>query len=292
VTKRYRTSRALLGYLLGIILVAAVLSPWVYWAVQGWAEVIHSEWLAQQPFRRVFSRVLIAGALAGLWPLWRALSIRSWSQTGWVRYRGWWRHYLLGYLLGITSLGCAAGLVLWLGYESIHVSRAAADVLPTLGKLMCVACVVAAIEETFFRGVMQATLQAGGSVTVAVMVTSTVYSAVHFMRPQWQKTVHWWSGFDYLGVVLTRSFQGEDTPCGFITLFLAGCILGWAFYRTGMLYLPMGLHAGWVLTNEMFRWLGLGQIRSHLLAWPVLVVVFVLLPLLCRRQPNPPESPS
>jgi membrane protease YdiL (CAAX protease family) len=39
---------------------------------------------------------------------------------------------------------------------------------------------------------------------------------------------------------------------GFTTLFAIGIVLGHARLRTRSLWLPIGLHAGWILTSEAF----------------------------------------
>jgi hypothetical protein len=40
---------------------------------------------------------------------------------------------------------------------------------------------------------------------------------------------------------------------GFTTLFLVGVILAHARLRTQSLWLPIGLHAGWILTSGVFN---------------------------------------
>jgi hypothetical protein len=64
---------------------------------------------------------------------------------------------------------------------------------------------------------------------------------------------------------------------GFVTLWLAGCILGLAFARTRALYLSMGIHAGWVFTLKTFAWLTAGaSLVDSALVWPVLLAVLWL----------------
>jgi hypothetical protein len=285
-----------LGYLVGIVLVSALVSPWVYAAVQWLAVAADLDWLGEQPFRRVFNRVILVVALAGIWPLRRLLAIRSGQQAGWVRDPSWWRHFLAGYLLGILSLGCAVLLVICLRHKAIDFNRTPLELLAALGRYLLVGLVVAVIEETFFRGYIQGTLQRTGNHHVALVVTSAVYSFVHFLKTPWNKPVDWWSGFDYVGTVLARVFTRPDVMVGFVTLFLVGCILGVAFQRTRTLYLAVGLHAGWVLTNEFCRWLTksqrFGQIRDYWESWPVLLVVLALVIWFTRRHATPSTETS
>jgi hypothetical protein len=45
----------------------------------------------------------------------------------------------------------------------------------------------------------------------------------------------------------------------FATLFLIGCILADARVLTRSLWLPIGLHAGWIFASGTFSWLARGQ---------------------------------
>jgi membrane protease YdiL (CAAX protease family) len=71
-------------------------------------------------------------------------------------------------------------------------------------------------------------------------------------------------------------------------LALAGAILGWAFLKSGALYLPLGLHAGWVLANESVRAMGGGNIVEDWRAWPVLLVVWGIVHWSAARQRSEP----
>ena len=121
-------------------------------------------------------------------------------------------------------------------------------------------------------------------------MTSIVYSAVHFLKPKGAGItavdVNWLSGLEYLGQVFARSGQAPGVAVGIVTLWLAGCVLGLAFARTRALYLPMGVHAGWVVTLKSYAWLtdangprtwwGGAALVDNVLVWPVLVFVLWL----------------
>ncbi len=284
VSNRLKSARAFLGYAIATVLISALVAPWVYWGVQLLAQTFDFQWLARQPFRRVFNRVILVVALVGLWPLWRTLRMRSWHHVGWLRHPDAMRHLVTGFAMGAVSLVLAVLAMVWLDHQTLSWDRTGLAIAVALLRFMAVACVVAVIEETFFRGGIQGAMQRDGGFVPALVITSTVYSAVHFLKPKWNKTVEWWSGFDYVGTVLTQSFHGKTALVGFVSLFLVGCVLGWAYYRTRALYLSVGLHAGWVVTNEFCRWLGLGQIRDHPVAWPALIAVWAAVAWLHSRQ--------
>ena len=87
-------------------------------------------------------------------------------------------------------------------------------------------------------------------------MASAIYSAVHFLKTKGagiaSDDVNWLSGFNYLGQVIAHSWQAPGVGVGFVTLLLAGMILGLAFARTHALYLSIGLHAGWVFTLKSY----------------------------------------
>jgi uncharacterized protein len=107
--------------------------------------------------------------------------------------------------------------------------------------------IVALLEEALFRGALLSAFRQSLSWNGAVVLSSGIYALVHFFqRPAEPQTIHWHTGLRVLGEML-RGFidLGQLIP-GFINLFIAGLILGLARKRTGLLYFPIGLHAGWI----------------------------------------------
>jgi membrane protease YdiL (CAAX protease family) len=257
---------------------------------------VHGQW-PSVPFRRVFDRALLGTALLGLWPLLRAVGIRSWNELGYVPSRRWWRQCLAGLLTGVGSFALAGGLLLLLQFRSLDLPEARAHQLVGFA---LTGVVVAVIEETFFRGGLQNTVQRASNPWLAVVATSAVYSVVHFLKPKGAGVayadVNWLSGFDYLGQILTRSWRTPGFGVGFVTLWLAGCILGLALVRTRALYFSMGIHAGWIftlktyaaLTDAVIRrtWWGGAALVDNALVWPFLVVVLWL----CWKKLKPLPS--
>ena len=117
------------------------------------------------------------------------------------------------------------------------------------------AAVVPLIEEALFRGLFLGVLLRGNRPLLATLVSSAFFSIVHFLKAPDQTTtsVEWTSGF----VSLAHSFDQFTDPmlvlAGFTTLFLIGLILAHARLRTRSLWLPIGLHAGWILANGVFN---------------------------------------
>jgi len=280
-----RAARSIALYAAAVVLIGSLLAPWAFLAVQQWGGP-----LAVHPFRRVYDRVLLIVALAGLWPLLRALGLRHWRDVGYGRSPGMWRDLGAGSLLGIGSLGLAAALLLVLDARTCRAIESGA-LLARLGGAALTGIVVALIEETFFRGGVQNALQRGMRPGVAVAVASAIYSALHFLKPKGinipAEAITWFSGVDYLGQVLIHSARAAGLWRGFVTLWLAGMVLGWAFVWTRHLYLSIGLHAGWVFLLKLFTWATVatgraewwseGTLVDNVVVWPVMLGLLVLI---------------
>ncbi len=59
-------------------------------------------------------------------------------------------------------------------------------------------------------------------------------------------------GFELLHLVIVRLENPQVIFREILPLAAMGWVLGYARYRTASLWLPMGLHAGWILANGLF----------------------------------------
>ena len=292
-----RTFKAIGLYAVAVVLLGAFLAPWLFWTLQIVAAHIPAVGsLARQPFHRIFDRAILIVAFAGLWPLLRGVGFRSWSDLGYVKARRGWSHVLVGFILGLGSFGVLILIEVTMGSRSISVDRSATQIAGAVLRFFATGIAVALVEETFFRGALQGAFQRGTNIVVAVILASVIYSALHFVKPTRvtipADQVMWSSGLTCLTGSVTRSLGERNVFVGFVTLFLGGCILGLAYARTKALYLPIGLHAGWVLANEFARWLGAYQIVEDKVAWPVLLVLLALVMWLCRNKLKPLRAPG
>ena len=276
-----RAAKLIAIYAAAIVGFGAAGTPWVF-------KLVHPL-LPGVPFRRLFDRVALVVAVVGLWPLLRGLGSRSWRDLGFPCTRRWWQHTLAGLGFGIASFLASGVLLIALGARRLDTDLSAADVMLQLLKFIGIGIAVALVEETLFRGGLQNALQRAFGTAAALIVASSVYSAVHFLKPKGAavspEAVTWLSGVDYLGRVLRHSMDAPGVAVGFVTLFLVGLTLGWAFAKTRALYFSMGLHAGWVMTLKTFALLTSGgSMINNAATWPVLVVVLLLVAWLCRAK--------
>jgi membrane protease YdiL (CAAX protease family) len=135
-----------------------------------------------------------------------------------------------------------------------------------VGKVSLTAAVVPLIEESLFRGLFLGVLLRGLRRWPAIVVSAAIFSIIHFLKAPDQTTtsVQWSSGF----VSLAHAFDQFGEPmlvlAGFTTLFVIGLILAHARILTQSLWLPIGLHAGWILASSVFAKVA----RRELLALP------------------------
>jgi uncharacterized protein len=241
----------LLTYFAATALLGALAAPILFWTAQ-WLAAYHGlSFLGQYRFESFFHRALLISALALLWPLLRWIRIRNRSELGLAQNRHWLRDLGAGILFAAIPLLCCGAL-----FVRLHV-YALRETLPwpDSGALFLTAAIVPLIEEFFFRGVILGLLLRNGSRFMSILFTSALFSILHFLKPP-ERTiadVTWSSGF----VSIANSFSQFGEPmllaAGFTTLFLLGWILADARLRTQSLWLPIGLHAGWIFANGLFN---------------------------------------
>jgi len=237
-----RPIRSLLLYILTIFVGGALLAPWLYWLAQ-WSGV---EWVNRFPFHRFVTRGMQVVALVGLWPFLRSLGVHSWSSVGVVNPATQWKRLGSGFALGFGSLALVAALPLIFGARELDGGIAGR----WWGKLPGIALAavgVAVLEELLFRGALFGALRRAHGWKPALLVSSMVYGILHFFHKVESKgPVTWNSGFEALSRMLEGFAQPAMLVPGFLSLTLAGGMLGLAFQRTGTLYFSFGLHAGWI----------------------------------------------
>jgi uncharacterized protein len=282
-----RASKAIGLYAVAVIVLGALFAPWLFWAIRP---------VVTYPFHRIFDRSVMIVGFVGLWPLLNALGLYSGSDLGYGRSDNWWRQALAGLALGIGSLALVIVVSIARESRSVPFDKSAVEMATAALHFLVAGTIVALIEETFFRGVLQGAWQRTMKPVLAVVLASVVYSAVHFLKPSGvnipMDQVAWDSGFKCLAWIASQSFHSGDVLVPFVTLFLVGCVLGLAYVKTGALYLSIGLHAGWVLANEFARWLGGGSVIEYAACWPMLVVLLVLIAWLCPTKSKPLRSPE
>jgi membrane protease YdiL (CAAX protease family) len=265
--------------LLATVLLGALLAPPLFWGAH--ALIGHGlfTFLGRYDFETFFHRALLIAALILLWPLARSLEIRKLDDLGLAPNPHRWRDLIAGALLSAVPLLCCAAVLIAMPLFSI---RSAIN-WSAVAKVAAAALFVPIIEETFFRGLILGALLKTGRQFMSIFLTSVLYSIVHFLKApdQTSSDVTWVSGFNSIAHAFVQFTDPVLVGAGFTTLFLIGWILAEARLLTRSLWLPIGLHAGWIFTAGVFNKIALRQFIALPWLGKNLLVGFVPLAVAC-----------
>jgi membrane protease YdiL (CAAX protease family) len=242
----------IVAYFLGTLVLGALLAPWLYWGGQAAGGLGALAWLRDVPFQRYFDRAMLIAAIALLWPVVKSLRIGGWQELGLRRNPHAWRQAGMGFSLS-AGLLWMLGLLLW--HERIYAPSGQLTG-QTLIEFMVTALAVGLLEEAFFRGALLGLVGRTASPGMSVGFVSALFAIVHFLKPPAEAysghAITWVSGFEFLPLTFWQFSNPLLVAGGFTTLFAVGWVLGWARLRTQSLWLPIGLHAGWVFGLKTF----------------------------------------
>jgi CAAX protease family protein len=286
---------ALVIYFVAVFLGGALLAPWLYWLFH------FSPKLTATPFHRFVDRSFLIIALAGVWPLLRALGAKSGRDLGLVLPYGQMKKLFGGLLLGFVSLAIVAGMAVGFDERAFTQNLTAHKIVGTIFSAIATAAIVATLEEILFRGGIFGGLRRVLYWPFALIISSAIYAIVHFFqRAEFTGAITWSSGLVLLPKMLAGFADFHVLVPGFFNLTLAGILLGLAYQRTGNLYFSIGLHAGWIFWLKIYSaftadvpnvaiWFwGTGKLDDGWLAFLVLVAtlfIFKFLPVGEKRSP-------
>jgi uncharacterized protein len=151
---------------------------------------------------------------------------------------------------------CAVLVALQVRIVRPEYSGGLSGVLPAIPAALVAGFAVALIEETFFRGAMFSALSRQGRWLNAAVLTSVLYSLVHFFGEKVRiapEEVNLASGW----VILQRYFSAFADPARIgdaaLALFFVGLLLALVRRLTGHIGGCIGLHAGFVAVIALFR---------------------------------------
>ncbi len=263
------------------LLLGCLLAPWIYQLAPG---------LDGVRFERVASRTVQVLALLLVWPCMRWSGASTEIARGLRASRERFGRFRDGFGLAAFSIALSYGVGYALGAyrpESEHYTRLLPLVL--LG-FLSTAFFVGWLEEIFFRVFFQGSLRTRWPVWAAALLTSAVFSALHFFRPRVSPPItdpDWSSGFALLPHLFAL-FNPERDWYFAGTLFLMSLALALYYEREGHLYHVAGLHAGWVLMlqagdhlfdrvpGRLDAWFGQGDLISRAPVALLVIGLFVL----------------
>jgi len=258
----------LVGYFVGVMVLGAALTPVLHGFGQ-WIKATLADSpslenpiigdlyksVARSPFTRFFDRSILIAAVVLLWPALRLLRLRGGMRAlGIEPNPRRWVHWGFGFCLaagGLLALGHLLSVLGWFRLEEGISGLSKLWIAPLLTGVC-----VAVIEEFLFRGGMLGLLRRSMGTVAAVVVLTSLFAVVHFMEaPEGfaiaPDEVRWSSGFALLGLMLGHLGDLDVLIGQLLTLFMVGLALALIRLRSRSLWMPMGLHAGWVFGIQL-----------------------------------------
>lgn len=294
-------ARALVAYLVAVFAGGALLAPWLFHGVQALADSFPAlADVADNPFSRFVNRSLLIVAVLGLPFFLRAAGIRRAADAGLDPRRLSWRRLGAGFALGIVSLAAVCAVTVAAGARVLDLDASAAKFAERAVSALATAAVVGVLEELLFRGAIFGALRRAMRWPAALALSSAVYAIVHFLgRPESPPQVHWDSGVRVLPTMLRAMGDWHAIVPAFLTLTLAGVILGLAYQATGDLWASIGIHAGWIFWLKFYGFLtnaapgtdewvwGTTKLIDGWFALAAIVVVLLVVAVAARRGGRP-----
>jgi membrane protease YdiL (CAAX protease family) len=166
-----------------------------------------------------------------------------------------WQHrYTLdpvaGFFAGLLILAALEGSLLLLGVHQVQRNQEYVRmvVFTVVVQALMLGSVVALVEELLFRGALLTALLRGYSRVMAMVLSSALYAAAHFLKypdPPPGTELHWYTGIQMFPAAL-RWFGSPGTPGALLSLFLFGMLLALVRLRRDSLWPCIGMHAGLV----------------------------------------------
>lgn len=197
---------------------------------------------------------LLTGLLLGIYYLkatGQLSKILGFKETGKVIQQ----HFLYGFIAGLTILLVVELSLYGLGMRQVDpdLYNSTSAFISVIIKAMVVGLVVGVMEETLYRGAIFTGLQKYINFLSALIVSSLLYAAVHFIDfPELSKDIQisWIGGF----ITLFSAFEPFIDPHNldsFISLFLLGLLFGIVRWHNNNIIACTGLHAGIVTLNKI-----------------------------------------
>jgi membrane protease YdiL (CAAX protease family) len=286
--------KKLLLFVLAALAAAAIFSPWIFHLWNSYAASQRHRVEFEQIFAGVFIFAGVALLLASP-SLLRPRLLRDAGLVGKDR-----SDFFSGFVLAIASIALLAVVMYFAGALTPGLSDPLYAIVRASAKALLTALMVAFLEEIFFRGILFKGLMEDYDAAVAFIGANLIYAASHFFKPPEEFMPGGpdpLAGFRFLVLCLAPYLDTATTVPGLIGLFIIGLVLSYALLRSGTLYLPIGLHAGWVFaiktlslygdfTREGLGWIfgGKPKLVSGVATWVGILLVGAVVRLMTRKR--------
>src|SRR5262249_10099431 len=153
---------------------------------------------------------------------------------------------IVGFLIALIPLLCGGVILIGVGVYSLRQHF----LWSKMPAVLIASTVVPIIEELLFRGFILGVLVRSLPRVVAIFLTSALFPIIHFLKPPERPlpndAINWLSGFNSIAHSFSQFIDPLLVAGGFLTLLVIGWILADARLARRSLWLPIGLHAGWI----------------------------------------------
>ena len=200
-------------------------------------------------FDKIVSRGILIAAVLLFYPTYKLLGIKNLEYLGFSPQNRI-STIVCAWLIGIATLLPLTVFYLLCGYREWEPATSSFIALGiTILLAIASGLVVALIEETIFRGLMQTEFANALSTVFAIMIVNFLYASVHFLEVSDitnAQPLNWTTGFS----IFLSSFSPLSQPAAiwdsWLALFTAGIFLSVIRLNTKNLFWCIGIHAGWV----------------------------------------------
>ena len=247
-------------------------------------------------YGKIMRRILMIVTISALVISRKSLGIVQLVTDGFRFRQGWRREIVIGFVVGASSLLIYGVFTFFLGVQrpENHPPTNSELIIKPFTYLLS-ACFIGLFEETLFRGIILKGFMKNLSITISVIFASLFYAILHFFSFK----IMVYPGFQpFVGfTTVTRFFASHIYDISMIVpyiigLFIVGAVLALSHIHTGKLYLPIGLHAGWVFGIKLNRFFldhnhessiwffGDGNMVSGVFGWVFLAGVWMVIKML------------
>lgn len=169
----------------------------------------------------LFNLCILMPALLVGWLCNRYLDGLPFAALGASFRKNWFKHLVIGLALGALTLSIAVGIAAACGGESFVIDQVEwPSIWRTIVLSLVIFTVGAAAEEALCRGYLMQTFFHSKLAAFGIVFTAFIFASGHIGNP-------------------------NSTLLSWLNTFLAGVWFGVAFWRTGSLWFPFGMHLMW-----------------------------------------------
>ena len=254
-----KSYQRLLIFVLLVLALTALVSPW---AATAWDLISGATGAMPEdrvPFPRFFNRFFMISGIILFLAYRPLLKIESPAQLGLTPRTRAVSDVAIGLCLALGSM-LFLGFVMSVAkvYDPFFRLSLSESVAEYVNAILA-GFTVGFLEEIFFRGIVFRGLLEDWKPIPAFIGANLFYSALHFIKPgeeYFLSGIDPWAGFRHLFYTFAPFLEPAAIAPGIIGLLLIGIVLSYAFFRTGTLYLAIGLHAGWIISIKTARVFG------------------------------------